>query len=75
MVDMIADVDCRIFDVALEVPRVGLYDVSSVAAVCGHSGFWERKEYKRAVAALQTLIVDTDGEVGDATSGAMSREM
>lgn len=75
MGDMIDDVDCRIFDVMQLVPRVGLYDVSSVAALCGHSGFWEREEYTKAVCALQTLVVDDGGDVVDATFRASSDRM
>lgn len=74
MVDMIADVDCRIFDVMQLVPRAGLYDVSSTAAICGHSGFWNRGEYIKAVCALQTLVVGEEG-VLDMTSMARSDQM
>jgi hypothetical protein len=51
------DVDCRVFDVPQQIPRIDEYDVAEVKTVCGHSGFWQRGEYVKAVDALQALVV------------------
>lgn len=57
-------VDCRVFDVQQQFPRVGDYDVSRDGAVCGHSGFWMRSEYGKAVDVLQELVAPgSDGTV------------
>lgn len=49
-------VDCRILDVQQQIPKIDKYDVSNDGAICGHSGFWVRCEYVKAVDALQVLV-------------------
>ncbi|PRC43504.1 hypothetical protein C6A85_000000105015, partial [Mycobacterium sp. ITM-2017-0098] len=64
MREVLNGVDCRVFDVRQQFPRVGDYDVSRDGAVCGHSGFWDRSEYAKAVDVLQALVApDSDGTV------------
>ncbi|MDA2894078.1 hypothetical protein PDG61_24435 [Mycolicibacterium sp. BiH015] len=56
MAAMATDVDCRIFDVQQVFPRIGEYDIDPGGKICGHSGFWERAEFVKAIAALQVIV-------------------
>jgi len=75
MLQVLHGVDCRVFDVQQQFPRVGDYDVSRDGVVCGHSGFWMRSEYSKAVDVLQELVAPgsetTVKATAPPTSGAM----
>lgn len=68
MLEVPNGVDCRVFDVQQRFPRVGDYDVSREGAVCGHSGFWDRREYAKAVDVLQALVAPDSERTVDATA-------
>jgi pimeloyl-ACP methyl ester carboxylesterase len=68
MLKVLDGVDCRVFDVQQRFPRVGDYDVSRDGVVCGHSGFWDRSEYTKAVDVLQALVTPVSDGTVDATS-------
>lgn len=74
MPEALAHVDCRILDVQQQEPDHGKDDVLPDGPVCGHSGFWSRPEYVKAVDALQAIVapdnVDTAATV-QPTSEAM----
>ncbi len=60
----LATVDCRILDVGQRDPEHGDFAVDPDGAICGHSGFWERAEYRMAVEVLQSVVVDEDVDSG-----------
>lgn len=60
----LATVDTRILDVRQRDPEHGDFAVDPDGAVCGHSGFWDRVEYRMAVEVLQSLVVDEDVDGG-----------
>ena len=74
MPEALAHVDCRILDVQQQDPDRGKDDVLLDGPVCGHSGFWSRPEYVKAVDVLQAIVapenVDTAATV-QPTSEAM----
>lgn len=73
MAEMLAGVDCRVFDVQQIYPKVGDYDVSRDGTVCGHSGFWSRGEYATAVGVLHKLVAPDSAETVDATAPPTER--
>jgi len=60
-------VDCRIPDVAQQDPAHGKYDADPVGPVCGHSGFWQRGEYDKAVDALQAIVTQENVDTAATT--------
>ena len=53
MREALGHVDCRLLDVqSLQQLPDGTYP-----PVCGHSGFWQRPEYREAVATLESVIL------------------
>ena len=56
MRDALTSTDIRILDVQQQDPENDEYGVCEDGPICGHSGFWTRGEYVRAVDALQALV-------------------
>ncbi|WP_041782332.1 hypothetical protein [Mycolicibacterium chubuense] len=48
--------DCRILDVAQTNPDAGEYDMCPTGPICGHSGFWHRREFDKAMSVLQAVV-------------------
>lgn len=67
MTAVLPSVDTRIPDVAQQDSMHGKYYADPLGPVCGHSGFWQRGEYDKAVDALQATVapegVDTAASV------------
>lgn len=63
-------VDCRILDVPQQDPDRGQYQVCVTGPLCGHSGFWLRGEYGKAVDVLQGLVTPEPGSTAEPDSSA-----
>jgi pimeloyl-ACP methyl ester carboxylesterase len=57
MADALKTVDCRLLDVRQENLEEGKYGPDPNGPICGHSGFWTRKEYTQAVDVLQATVL------------------